>query len=134
MTFLSPKIDIWPLTYIDKNFLDYINARVEKVKKENKLLFITVDFNLNILNLIKNDNVNTSLETMLSNPLQTYIIYPSWIVDNANQPLFIIFSKSVYKDILSGNLIVKISDKDILSGNLIVKISVKDILSGKDFW
>lgn len=77
MTFLSPKIDIWPLPYIDKNFLDYIKARLEKVKKENKLLFITVDFNLNILNLIKNDNVNTFLETMLSNPLQTYIIYPS---------------------------------------------------------
>ena len=75
------------------------------------MLFITGDFNLNLLNTNKNMEVELFLETMYTNQLQPNVIYPTRIVDNARLTLIDnIFSNHINNNNISGNLLETISD------------------------
>ena len=106
-----------------------------KLKKENKLLFITVDFNLNLLNTKKNMEVELFLDTMYTYQLQPNIIYPTRIVDNARLTLVDnIFSNYLNDNNMSGNLLETISDHlpnfmiipDYLKSELKIKYKKRD--------
>ena len=92
-------------------FLDYLQKTLQKIKKENKTVFIPGDFNYNLLNSGNDSNIDMFLELMYTNVLQPHIIYPTRIVDNANPTLIDnIFSNCVDCNITCGKLIEKISD------------------------
>ena len=99
------------------------------------MLFITGDFNLNLLNTNKNMEVELFLETMYTNQLQPNIIYPTRIVDNARPTLIDnIFSNHITNNNISGNLLETISDHlpnfmiipDYLKSELKIKYKKRD--------
>ena len=95
----------------DTPFLDYLTTTLSKVSKENKLIFITGDFNYNLLNYKKNEEVSNFLHCMYTHLLQPNIIYPTRIVGNARPSLIDnIYSNCINREVISGNLIDKISD------------------------
>ena len=51
----------------DSEFHKYVQNTLDKLKNENKMLFITGDFNLNLLNTNKNMEVELFLESMYTN-------------------------------------------------------------------
>ena len=95
----------------DTPFYDYLNQTLTKIMKENKMIFITGDFNYNLLNYKQNEEISNFLNCMYSHLLQPNIIYPTRIVDNARPSLIDnIYSNCINREIISGNLIDKISD------------------------
>ena len=84
---------------------------LSELYKENKLLFITGDFNYNLLNTKRDVEVESFLDIMFTYQLQPNIIYSTRIVDNARPTLIDnIFSNYVNVNNISGNLIETISD------------------------
>ena len=67
----------------DTPFLEYLEKTLNDIKKENKYIMITGDFNFNLLKHDKNKLINEFLDIMLSQFCQPHIIYPTRIVDNA---------------------------------------------------
>ena len=58
-----------------KCFIDYINKILSKVAKENKLIFIMDDFNINLLNYESHSDTNEFLNNMIS----LYLLLISYI-------------------------------------------------------
>ena len=84
---------------------------LNKLNKENKLLFITEDFSYNLLNTKSDVEIELFLGIMFTYQLQPNIIYPSRIADNTRPTLIDnIFSNYVNDNNISGNLIETISD------------------------
>ena len=52
-----------------KKFNDYIDQIMQKISKENKLLFIMGDFNVNLLNYESHIDTNDFINTMISHYL-----------------------------------------------------------------
>ena len=95
----------------DVEFLEYLNTISSKLRKEKKTVFITGDFNINLLNIDSDDYTENFINLMLSNFFQPHILQPTRIIDN-NRPSLIdnVFLNSIEHETLSGNLITKISD------------------------
>ena len=87
-----------------------LNETLEKIKKENKNVLLTGDFNYDLLLYTKIEEISTFLNMTIQHNFQPCILEPTRIVDG-NKPSLIdnIFSNSL-EDIISGNLIEKISD------------------------
>ena len=84
---------------------------LNKIKKENKVIFLVGDFNFNLLKYGADQNCTIFLDYMLENFLQPTILEPTRVV-NGQQPSLIdnIFTNCISKSIISGNLLDKISD------------------------
>ena len=75
--------------------------------KENKLLFITGDFNYNLLNTTKDTDVELFLDTMFTYQLQPNIVYPTRIVDNARPTLI----DNIFSNYINDNNIIFLMKK-----------------------
>ena len=95
----------------DDDFIIYMQSILEKVKKENKLLVIAGDFNLNLLKHDTDDRIKDFLNLMLSNHCQPTIMQPTRF-SSENRPSLVdnIFINSIEHDTYSGNTISKITD------------------------
>ena len=93
------------------DFIVYMQSILEKVKKENKLLVIAGDFNLNLLKHDTDDRIKDFLNLMLSNHCQPTIMQ-STRFSSENRPSLVdnIFINSIEHDTYSGNTISKITD------------------------
>ena len=94
----------------DDDFLVYMQSILEKVNKENKLLVIAGDFNLNVLKHDTDDKIKDFLNLMLSNHCQPMIMQPTRF-SSENRPSLVdnIFINSIEHDTYSGNTISKIT-------------------------
>ena len=119
----------------DSEFDNYMNKTLGKIIKENKLLFITGDFNYNLLNTKKDTAGELFLDTLFTYQLQPNIVYPTRIVDNARPTLIDNrFSNYINDNNISGNLLETISDHlpnfmiipDYLKSELKVKYKKRD--------
>ena len=96
----------------DNDFLNYISNTISnKVRNEKKTVFITGDFNINLLNIDSDDYTSEFLNLLLSNFYQPHILQPTRIT-NINKPTLIdnIFLNSIEFDTVRGNLTTPISD------------------------
>ena len=96
----------------DNKFLEYLtNTISRKIRKEKKTVFITGDFNINLLNIDSDEYTESFLNLLLSNFFQPHILQPSKIL-NYSKPSLIdnIFLNSIDHVTYSGNLVSKISD------------------------
>ena len=94
----------------DSFFLEYMTKTLTKLKKENKNIFITGDFNFNLLCANKKE-IFQFLDLMYLHFLQPHIIYPSRIVQNTKPSLLDnIFSNHIDEELHSGNIIDKVTD------------------------
>ena len=71
-----------PNTNADK-FNDYINQTMEKISKENKLIFLMGDFNINLLNYESHGETNDFIDTMISHYLLPHILHPTRVTDHS---------------------------------------------------
>ncbi len=92
-------------------FNEHLQVTLEKVKKENKEVFIAGDFNYDLLKFSDNKLIDDFLSDMFVNFLQPCIPEPTRIV-NGNKPSLVdnIFSNAISKQLISGNLLNKLSD------------------------
>ena len=65
-TYRHPNTDI-------KKYIDYMDKTMSKISKENKLVFVMGDFNVNLLNYESHNETNDFINTMVSN----YLLPPS---------------------------------------------------------
>ena len=92
-------------------FLDYLNITLKKLMKENKLIIVSGDFNLDLLAYDKRPVVEEFLNITFAKFLQPLILQPSRYTDSQKPSLIDnIFINSIENNACSGNLISKISD------------------------
>ena len=95
----------------DKTFINYLEEVMIKLEKESKTLFLSGDFNYNLLNHKNCDETSSFLDVMLTNHLLPTILLPTRIVPNANESLIDnIYTNSIDHSLISGNFVDKISD------------------------
>ena len=94
----------------DSQFMENLQIIFNKLKREKKNILILGDFNYDLLNHDKNDEISMFLQLMMENSFQPCILEPSRIV-LGNKPSLVdnIFSNSI-EPVISGNLYQKISD------------------------
>ena len=93
-----------------KTFNDYVNQTMQKISKENKLIFLMGDFNVNLLNYESHDETNEFINTMVSHYLLPHILHPTRVTDHSATVIDNIFSNNTQYETTSGNLITQISD------------------------
>ena len=91
-------------------FNDYINQTMEKISKENKLIFLIGDFNINLLNHESHGETNDFINTMISHYLLPRILHPTRVTDHSATVIDNIFSNNTSYETTSGNIITQISD------------------------
>ena len=94
----------------DSQSTDNLQTMINKIKKENKKTMIVGDFNHDLLNHEKNNEVSKFLNMMIENSYQPCILEPTRII-LGNKPSLVdnIFSNSV-EPVTSGNFYQKITD------------------------
>ena len=93
-----------------KKFNDYVNQTMQKISKENKLVFLMGDFNVNLLNYESHGEKNEFINTMVSHYLLPHILHPTRVTDHSATVIDNIFSNNTQHETTSGNLITQISD------------------------
>ena len=91
-------------------FNDYINQTLEKISKENKLIFLIGDFNINLLNYESHGETNDFINIMISHYLLLHILHPTHVTDHSATVIDNIFSNNTSYEKASGNIITQISD------------------------
>ena len=96
----------------DSEFLKYLMDIIcSKLRKENKTVLITGDFNITLLNIDSDEYTENFINIMLSNFFQPHILQPTRIINNNKSSLIDnIFLNSIEHETVSGNLVSKISD------------------------
>ena len=98
-----------PFKY-DKDYLKYLIKILDLIKKENKNVVITGDFNYNLLNYQTNTNINDFLSSLLGHLYLPHILGPTRITDKKPSLIDNIFFNNLDKHCTSGNLLYKLSD------------------------
>ncbi len=100
-----------PKNTSDHTFNTWLQNSLEQISKEHKTSIFIGDFNYNLLKYSKDKNVTQFVDTMTQFNLQPTINKPTRIVKNQKPSLIDnIFVNSLEKNIISGNLVSKISD------------------------
>ena len=112
------------------NFNTSFSQLLQKIKRENKKTITTRDFNLNLLNYVKNIGTLEFLESLFSNNVTPQINLPTRIIGTSSTLIDNILINSQENLYTSGNLTTSISDHlpqfaiigNLLSDSLIKKM------------
>ena len=100
-----------PKNTSDNTFNTQLQTTLETISKEHKIVMLLGDFNYDLFRHDTNPMVKRFIEVMYSNNLQPTINKPTRVVKGQTPSLIDnIFTNAVDKDIVTGNLIDKISD------------------------
>ena len=94
----------------DKDFYDYMSKTLRVNKKEKKTAILCGDFNLNLLNFERNEEVNNFLNLLVPNWFTPQVLGPTRVPENQRESFI-------------DNIFVNFSDCHCISGNLFEKIS-----------
>ena len=90
---------------------DYLDHLMEKLSKEKKDIYLTGDFNIELMKTEKVTNISNFLDTLPSNLFIPHIISPTRITPKSSTLIDNIFSNALnFKKGISGNLTITISD------------------------
>ena len=89
---------------------DYLKELLDKLSKENKIIFLLGDFNINLLNYDIHPPTNEFLDSLSSHNFLPHILQPSRVTTNSKTLIDNIFSNMAVPNIISGNLTASISD------------------------
>ena len=90
---------------------DYLDHLMEKLSKEKKDIYLTGDFNIDLMKTEEVTNISNFLDTLTSNLFIPHIISPTRITPKSSTLIDNIFSNSLnFKKGISGNLTITISD------------------------
>ena len=94
------------LIFID----DHLKKIIDILSNENKKIFITGDFNFDLLNISKHNETFSFFDTLMSNFFLPLISIPTKINSGTNTLIDNIFTNHLHPDMKTGNLSIKISD------------------------
>ena len=89
---------------------DHLNQILLSIAKENKNVFISGDFNIDLL---KYDTISKNkefLDMMTSNGFLPHIVHPTRISDTSATVIDNIFSNTYFSDSISGNILIELAD------------------------
>ena len=81
-----------------RKFTEYMDMTMNKLSKENKLIFVMGDFNLNLLNCESHSETNDFLNCMVSHYLLPYILHPTRVTDHSATVIDNIFCNNTAYD------------------------------------
>ena len=92
-------------------FVNYFENTYAKLdtNKEDKLIFISGDVNINLLNYESHSNTNIFLNSMVSKCLLPYILHPTRVTDHSATVTDNIFSNNFEYETVSENTITQIA-------------------------
>ena len=93
-----------------EDFIMYMVKILDKLAKEDKILLLMGDFNLNLLNYQSNTEASNLYDSISSFMLQPLILQPTRVSEKSQTLIDNIFSNNCQYDSVSGNLVSKISD------------------------
>ena len=95
-----------------KKFNEYVDQTMHKISisKENKLIFLIGDFNINLLNYNSHNKKKDFLNTMISHYLLPHILHPTRVTDHSSTVIDNIISNNTSYETISGNIMTQISD------------------------
>ena len=79
---------------------DYINELLDKLSKENKIIFLLGDFNINLLNYDIHLPTNEFLDSFSSHNFLSHILQPSRVTTNSRTLIDNIFSNIAVPNII----------------------------------
>jgi len=97
-------------TITQKDFRELLSPLITKVSKEKKICYIAGDFNMNLLNLDKDSEIEKYFDLLTNNKFMPLITCPTRIGNSSKTLIDNIFFNQFSNDIKSGNLTVGISD------------------------
>ena len=83
---------------------------MEKISKENKLIFLMGDFNINLLNYESHGETNDFINTMISHYLLPHILHPTSVIYHSATFIDNILSNNTSYETTNGNIVTQISD------------------------
>ena len=89
---------------------NYLIRLLENISKEQKFIFLSEDFNVNLLNYNEHNQANEFLDSLASNSFIPLILQPTRKASHSNTLLDNILLNLIDPDIISGNLSATISD------------------------
>ena len=89
---------------------NYLNKLFDKVSKEQKFVFLLVDFNINLVNCDVHNTTNEFLDSLASKSLLSYILQAARITSHSKILIDNIFTNLILPDSISVNLTATISD------------------------
>ena len=89
---------------------DFLAPLLEKLSRENKSIFLTGDFNVDLLKYNHDSSTTDFLDSFSSNSLLPHIIQPTRITNHSKTLIDNIFSNQISTDVISGNISATISD------------------------
>ena len=89
---------------------DYLTPLLDKASSENKLIFLTGDFSVDLLKADTNKDFAEYLDILSSYDFLPHIILPTRTTDISSTVIDNIFFNSIEYNIVSGNLTSSISD------------------------
>ncbi len=92
------------------DFSNYMKTCLEKLSKENKEIYISGDFNIDLLKYDTNMKYQEFYNQMTTYGLLPQILQPSRITETTSTIIDNIYTNNLTNDILSGNILVQISD------------------------
>ena len=93
-----------------KQFSNLLIPLFEKIKKEKKPVYITGDFNIDLLKIETNKHTGEYFDLLTNNNLMPLITLPTRITSSSKTLIDNILYNQFSPDIISGNLTVSISD------------------------
>ena len=88
---------------------NYLNSLLDKVSKEQKSIFLSGDFNVNLLNYNNHNPTNEFLDSLASNSFLPYILQPTKLTSHSKILIDNIFTNLIPPEAISGNLTFTVS-------------------------
>ena len=99
-----------PRTNNMDDFNHYMKKTLSKINKENKEVYLTGDFNIDLLKYDIVPRYQNFYNMMASNGYLHQIIMPTSLTDTTMSIIDNIYTNKFTKDIFSGNIIIQIAD------------------------
>ena len=97
-------------TISQHEFIDLLGPLLKKLSKEKKTCYLTGDFNMNLLSIEKDSDINKYFDLLTNNKFMPLITIPTRITTQSKTLIDNIFFNQFSSDIISGNITVGISD------------------------
>ena len=88
----------------------YINDLLDKLSKENEMVFIIGDFNTNLLDYIQGTSSNEYIDSLSSQLFLPYVLHPTKERYDSKTIVDYVFLNTVSSYIIIGNLTSSVSD------------------------
>ena len=95
---------------MDVSDLNKNNILLGQSSKENKKVFLLVDFNINLLNYNDHQPTNEFVDYLASNSFIPYTLRPTGMTSHSKSLIDSVFSNKISHDVISDNIIATISD------------------------